>query len=170
MHTIWPRLGIVLSIACAPSEKPSDTDDNVPCEGSDTVSVQLGTGASSDFYPLEPHDSVTLDAAPQGGFGVSIRALTTGLKADDVVDVLLKSEIGGAQTGEFLSEGVQLFCQEDGHGMVWGVVVGFDPDIFPDPDALLAIDGETADLIVEITDANNETASATVPVTIEAGG
>jgi hypothetical protein len=167
MHPIWPKLGIILSVACA-SEKSLDPDE--PCVGNDSVTVQIGTGAGSEFYPLQPHDSVTLDVAPQGGYGVSIRALTTGLKADDVVDVLLKSEIGGAPTGEFLSEGMQLFCQEDGHGMLWGVVVGFDPDIFPDNDALLVIDGETADLIVEITDVNSETASAEVPVTIEAGG
>jgi hypothetical protein len=166
MHPIWPRLGIVLSIACA-SDKPAETDQ---CGGEDSVSLQLGTGAGSEFYPLEPNDSVTLGVAPQGGFGVSIRALTTGLNTDDYVDVLLKSEIGGAPTGEFLSESVQLFCQDDGHGMLWGVVVGFDPDIFPDNDSLLAIDGESADLIVEITDGNGKTAAGDVSVIIAAGG
>jgi hypothetical protein len=132
--------------------------------------VTIGTGAGSEFYVIEDGDTVGLDVAPQGGFGVSVRAMTTGLKADDIVDVNLVTEIDGVQSGQFLSEGVQLYCQEDGTGLLWGVVVGFDADLFATNDDLLALNGQEAVLIVEITDANGETYGGQVTTIVEVGG
>ncbi|MDG1137196.1 MAG: hypothetical protein P8N28_02950 [Phycisphaerales bacterium] len=167
MRSICLSTILSLTWGCASSKQ---ADEPGLCDGSGEPTVQIGTGAGSEFYPLNEGDSVSLDVAPQGGFGVSVRAVTTGLKGDDVVDVNLITELNGVQSGEFLSEGVQLYCQEDGNGMLWGVVVGFDPATFPDNDALLALDGSTADLIVEIMDTDGDTATGRVAVTIEVGG
>jgi hypothetical protein len=164
---------VILAVSCAEKRPDTGEPDNPAaqtCAGEGEISLQLGTGAGSEFYPLKDGDSVVLDVAPQGGFGVSIRALTTGLLADDVVNVNLLTEIQSESSGEFLSEGIMLFCQDDGHGMLWGVVVGFDPSVFPDNDALLSLDGQAADLIVEVTDVEGRLVSTRVTVIIEAGG
>ncbi len=116
---------------------------------------------------------VTLDVAPQGGYGVSIRAKTTGLVTEDLggtIDVLLETELDGTQAGSFLNQGTNLYCQADGTGLLWGVVVGFDSDIFPDPDALIALDGEEVTLIVGAEDAHGDNAQGEVVVIVEVGG
>ena len=157
-----------------PSSKGGVQDDTQAtgpsCDGTGTPSVIIGTGAGADFYPLEDGDSVGLDVAPQGGFGVSVRALTTGLKSNDRVDANLITEIDGVQSGQFLNEGMQLYCQEDGTGLLWGVVVGFDGELFATNDDLLALNGQEAVLVIEITDANGETSEGRVTTRIEVGG
>ncbi len=167
-------LALTFGLGCAKEgdkgPEGGSSDDDAACDPTEPLSVTLGTGAASEFYPIQDGDPATLDVAPQGGFGVSIRAITTGLRTDDVVDVNLITEIDGANTGEFLSEGMKLYCQESGEGMVWGAVVGFDPQTFPSNDSLLAIDGESVDLVVEVTDADGDTATGRVTVTIQAGG
>lgn len=153
------------------NDTQDDGETNGPnCDGSGSQSVIIGTGAGADFYPIEDGDSVGLDVAPQGGFGVSVRAMTTGLKADDIVDVNLITELDGAQSGQFLNEGVQLYCQDDGTGLLWGVVVGFDADLFATNDDLLALNGQEAVLIVEITDVEGEMSEGRVTTLIEVGG
>lgn len=157
-----------------PSSKDSGQDDTrtigPSCDGIGTPSVTIGTGAGADFYPLEDGDSVGLDVAPQGGFGVSVRALTTGLKSNDRVDANLITEIDGVQSGQFLNEGMQLYCQEDGTGLLWGVVVGFDGELFATNDDLLALNGQEAVLVIQITDADGETSEGRVTTQIEVGG
>ena len=145
MH--WFPVVLTSSLMMACSNKGTDTGaiNNIVngCDSSGEKSVTIGTGAGSDFNPLMDGDSVSLVVAPQGGFGVSVRAQTTGLKADDIVDVLLVTEIDGVQSGDFLNQGVQLYCQEEsGNGLLWGVVVGFDPDTFTSNDDLLALNGD----------------------------
>jgi hypothetical protein len=175
VQKILTPLILLFSLGC-PGSKDGGGDDTqastVPsCDGSGQIGkVTIGTGAGSEFYLIEDGDTVGLDVAPQGGFGVSVRAMTTGLKADDIVDVNLVTEIDGVQSGQFLSEGVQLYCQEDGTGLLWGVVVGFDADLFATNDDLLALNGQEAVLIVEITDANGETYGGQVTTIVEVGG
>jgi hypothetical protein len=153
---------------------PGDIKDKDPitllCAGEGSTSVQLGTGAGSEFSPIEDGSKVGLDVAPQGGFGVSVRAKTTGLVADDSVSVLLEPYIDGESAGSFLNEAVQLYCQDDGGGLLWGVVVGFDPDTFPTNDDLLALNGELVELVVTITDSSGEVGTGSVTVEIEVGG
>ena len=165
----WTLLIALLTLAC--TKEPSDDSDPEAsgCNGGGTKSVTIGQGSGSAFYPIETGAGVGLDIAPQGGFGVSVRAETTGLKADDLVDVNLITEIAGEQTGEFLNEGVQLYCQESGHGLLWGVVVGFDPEVFATNDDLLELNGEEVDLILEITDSRSKTATGRITVKIETG-
>jgi hypothetical protein len=140
------------------------------CEGEGEPSVELGIGAGSEFVPIEDGMRVGLDVAPQGGFGVSVRAKTTGLKADATVSVLLEPYIDDAIAGSFLNEAVQLYCQDDGSGLLWGVVVGFDEDTFPTTDALLDLHGAMVDLSVVVTDSTGEVGSGEARVEIEVGG
>ena len=132
--------------------------------------VAIGQGQGSEFNTLVTGATVGLDVAPQGGFGVSVRLQTVGLRADDIVDVLLETEIDGVLSGSFLNEGSTLYCQEDGSGLVWGIVVGFDPEVFSSNDDLLALSGQVATLRVTVFDAEGHEGTETVDVQIEVGG
>jgi hypothetical protein len=139
--------------------KQQSCDDDVPAE------LILGQGASSAFEPLEDGAEVALSIAPQGGMGVSVRALSRGLATDEVLDVQLITRIDGEQTGLFETNAI-LTCQEDGHGLLWGQVVGFDRDEFPDLDSLIALDGELVDLVVIATDSQDRTAEGSATITL----
>jgi hypothetical protein len=64
---------------------------------------------------------------------------------------------------------VQLYCQEDGSGLLWGVAVGFDPAIYPTTTDLLALDGGDVELIVTATDSEGDTAEGRVTVELSVG-
>lgn len=163
-----------LLTACASEKEPVKAGGSAPatveCDPDASPSLIIGQGTGSEFTALEEGQSVGLDVAPQGGYGVSVRAKTTGLSTDGTVDVLLETAINDVESGSFVNEGTNLYCQEDGTGLLWGVVVGFDPDTFPTPDDLIALDGNEALLIVEATDEDGNIASGEVMVTIEVGG
>ena len=163
---------ILLALLGCTDNEPDETGPDVAalCAGEGDVSVVLGTGAGSEFTPIEDGDVAGLDVAPQGGFGVSVRARTTGLQADAAVAVLLDTEIDGQNVGSFLNEEVQLYCQEDGTGLLWGVVVGFDPSTYSSNDDLLALDGEIVDLVVTVTDGRGESGVGRNTVEIAVGG
>ena len=143
------------------------------CVGSDDPSIALGQGVGGAFLPLENEQLVTLDVAPQGGFGVKTLISTLGLLAGDVelANVQLNVEADGELAGEFLLEDARLLCRssEEG-GLVSEVVVGFDPDIYETPDDLLSLDGQVVDLDVTVTDAEGNSASVVQSVTVSTGG
>ena len=139
--------------------KDTSCDADVPPE------ITLGQGASSAFEPFEDGQDIALTIAPQGGMGISVRALTRGVTTDNLIDLQLITEIDGEQTGFFETNGI-LPCQEDGYGLLWGQVVGFNPEEFPDVDALLALDGEQVDVIVIATDEQDRTAEGRATVTL----
>ena len=118
---------------------------------------------------------VGLDVAPQGGFGVPVRALTTGIRSADgdephaTSEVLLDTYIDGALSGSFLNETVEVYCQDDGAGLIWGVVVGFDPKVWVTADDLLSLDGEEVTLVVVATDPEGREAEGSVDVVISVG-
>ncbi|MCO4745851.1 MAG: hypothetical protein KC912_13740 [Proteobacteria bacterium] len=138
------------------------------CEPSGTPGLVLGQGAGSEFVPFTEGQGVSLDVAPQGGFGVSVRASTEGVLVGSV-DVLLDTEIDGENVGTFLSTGVPLYCQDDGTGLLWGVVVGFDSSVYSTNDDLLALNGQEVDLVVTATDEEGTAAVGRATVTIEVG-
>jgi len=164
-----PSILTLLVAAGCKGPQPQDTGITVDCEGSGPTSLVIGQGAGSTFIPLETGDSVGLDVAPQGGFGVSVRALTTGLKANDLVDILLVTEIAGVEVGSFLNEEGTLYCQDEGFGLIWGVVVGFDPAVYESNDDLLALNGQAVKLVVTATDTEGDEATGRVEVTVEVG-
>ena len=167
----WTLLTMLLAMACSKDpNNDSATDAGPSCKGNGPKNVTIGQGSGSAFYPLESGAAVGLDIAPQGGFGVSVRAETTGLKADDLVDVNLITELAGEQTGEFLNEGVQLYCQESGNGLLWGVVVGFDRFQFPNIDDLINFDRELGTRVGGITDIDSDYAEGRVEVIVEVSG
>ena len=155
MTTPWL---LALSVACtdrAPIDTDSGGDSAGPvysCEGGvDDPTASLGTGSGATFVPLEDGQQVTLEVAPQGGMGVAVRVITTGLQADAPVDVLLDTEIDGELSASFLNEAITLYCQDDGRGMLWGVNVGFSAEDYPTSD-FSALFGQVADLVVTVTD------------------
>ena len=68
--------------------------------------------------------------------------------------------------GSFLNETVEVYCQDDGTGLIWGVVVGVDPEIYDTNEDLLSLNGEAVELLVEATDSEGRQASGTVDVII----
>ena len=145
------------------------------CAGEGDASLVIGYGAADEFIPYESGESVGLDVAPQGGFGVSVRARTTGIRSADgdtphaTSQVLLDTYIDGELTGTFLNETVEVYCQDDGQGLIWGVVVGFDPAVWATADDLLSLDGQMVTLVVKATDPEGRVAEGSVDVVISVG-
>ncbi len=135
------------------------------CDADVEPEIVLGQGASSAFEPFEDGAEIALTIAPQGGMGVSVRALTRGLSTDELVDLELITEIDGEQTGFFATTAI-FTCQDDGHGLLWGQVVGFNPDEFPDLDSLIALDGELVELVVVATDEQGRSAEGRATISL----
>jgi hypothetical protein len=155
-------------VACG--DKGEETGAEVlSCTSLDDTSLTIGFGVGEDFTAYENESVVGLSVAPQGGFGVAVRASTSGLAAGEV-SVLLETVIDGELVGSFLNESVTLYCQDDGSGLLWGVVVGFDPATYSSNDDLLSLDGELVDLVVTATDTTGNSATGSIPVTINVGG
>jgi hypothetical protein len=159
--------GLCIATGCA---KATDDVESSECDASGPPKIKIGTEAGSGFRPLLDGDTVTLATPPQGGVGVPIRILTVGLRTEAPVDVNLISRIRGEDAGEFSLSGVQLRCQSIGYGMVTGAMVGFDPDTYPDDDALIALEGEAIVLSVEVTDTDGDQASSEISVILDTGG
>lgn len=161
---------IAVVCGCRPDGEPDVGDSATDgCLAEGNPSLTIGQGSGSEFNALADGDEVGLDVAPQGGFGVSVRAKSAGLVADDVVDVLLVTEIAGEQVGSFLNEGTMLYCQDDGAGLLWGVVVGFDPDVYTTNEDLLELDGQEVSLGVTAYDVAGNEAEGWVDVVIRVG-
>ena len=160
-------LTLLLLVGCG--DKGEETgSEPLSCTSTADANLTIGYGVGEDFTAYDAEAVVGLSVAPQGGFGVAVRASTSGLAAGEV-SVLLETEIDGVPTGSFLNESVTLYCQDDGSGLLWGVVVGFDPDTYGSNDDLLSLDGEVVDLVVTATDTKGNSATGITPVTISVG-
>ena len=160
-------LTLLLLVGCGDQEEETGSDPP-SCTSTDDASLTIGYGVGEEFTAYEDGAIVGLSVAPQGGFGVAVRASTSGLAAGEV-SVLLETNIDGELAGSFLNESVTLYCQDDGSGLVWGVVVGFDPETYGSNDDLLSLDGEVVDLVVTATDTEGNSATGITPVTISVG-
>ena len=139
------------------------------CAGEGPATIEIGTGAGDAFFPLADGDQVGLVIAPQGGLGVSVRVRTTGLAAEAAVTARLDSELDGVTSATFTNDEVFLFCQDDGTGLFVDQAVGFDPVVYDSLDKQFDLDGKTATLVVEITDARGVTAETTIDVELKVG-
>jgi len=145
------------------------------CAGEGDNSLQIGTGVGEEFLPMEANSLMGLDVAPQGGFGVTIRARTTGLRAavgevpHSPASVELNTWIDGEESASFLNEDVEIYCQDDGTGLIWGVVVGFDPVEYSTTDDLFRLDGLTTSLQVVAYGQDGDEAEGWVDVVISVG-
>jgi len=156
--------------ACGGDNGPAGED---LCAASATPTAILGQGVGSAFVEYEDNEQVSLAVAPQGGFGVTVLIRTTGLEAGDnlTANVQLNVESGGQLAGEFLQENTSFTCRGgDIGGEIRGVVVGFDPDVYKTNDDLLALNGETVELVVTISDSNGNEATVRKPVVVAVGG
>ena len=162
----------VLQLACA--DKGNDSGSAL-CPVTGEPSLTIGYGVGDQFTAYESGAEVGLESAPQGGWGVGVRARTTGISsaAGDTPHassaILLNTYLGGEEAGSFLNETVEVYCQDDGTGLVWGVVVGFDPEIYDTNEDLLSLNGEEVELLVEATDSEGRVATGTVDVIITVG-
>jgi len=161
-----------LLFAC--TDKGNDSGSDL-CPVSGDPELTIGFGVGDQFTPYEDGAEVGLESAPQGGWGVGVRALTSGIgsSAGDTPHatsaVLLDTYLGGELAGSFLNETVEVYCQDDGSGLIWGVVVGFDPETYDTNEALLSLNGEEVQLVVEATDGDGRVASGSVDVIITVG-
>jgi hypothetical protein len=168
---------LLTTISCllfACTDKGNDSGSDL-CPVRGEPSLTIGYGVGDQFSPYEDGAEVELESAPQGGWGVGVRALTSGIgsSAGDTPHatsaVLLDTYLDGELAGSFLNETVEVYCQDDGAGLIWGVVVGFDPEIFDTNEDLLALNGEEVQLVVEATDGEGRIASGTADVIITVG-
>jgi hypothetical protein len=139
-----------------------------PCEPRGEPSLTLGIGTGGVFEPFTDGQDVGLSVAPQGGFGVSVQASTTGLQTG-WVELRVVSEQGGDVVGDFTIDAIRLYCQDDDTGLLWGAVVGFDPAIYRTNDDLLALDDERVTLVVTATDSEGTSVAGQVDVTLQVG-
>lgn len=141
------------------------------CAGEGEPEIVLGHGEGSAFTPFEPGEEVFITIAPQGGFGVTIRASTSGLYAGGgqgaaPISLVLRSRWKGEPSGEFDWGDVVLYCTEDGSGLFWGAIVPLDPERFPTEADLEQLDGERVELEAEATDARGEVVIGVAEVTL----
>ncbi len=175
MIGLW--LGLLACTGSKDDTGPVDTGPTAEelCAGAGEESLEIGTGVGSEFVPMEPNSAMSLDVAPQGGFGVTVRARTTGIRsaADDLphapVSVELTTFIDGVQSASFLNEDVEIYCQDDGAGLLWGVVVGFDSEEYSSTDDLFRLDGVTTALNVIAYGEDGGVAEGWVDVVISVG-
>jgi len=142
------------------------------CASGDSPTLELGSGVGGAFEPYVDGQVVTLDVAPQGGFGVTTLIATTGLLAGDseLAAAQLDVRIGGNLEGSFLAEDTRLLCADPAEGgRMSGVVVGFDPAVYSTNDDLLDLDGQTVLLDVTVTDSAGNTANAQRDVVVSVG-
>lgn len=158
---------ISLAIGCKDTQ-----DTGLGCEPSGEPTLTVGTGLAGDFYPFEDGQTVGLTSAPQGGFGVGVRAKVSGLVVDEgdgnaPLPVLMETYLDGSLSDSFTNTGATAYCQEDGSGLVWDLVVGFDRETYNSADDLIGLQGALATLRIQATDLDGTTASGEVDVVIE---
>ena len=136
--------------------------------------LTIGYGVAGDFIPYVDGEVVSMTTAPQGGFGVPIRASTTDLfcgtdeQPNAPFEALLETRLDGEVSASFLNDTAVLYCQDDGTGLVWDLVVGFDQQEYNDVDALVSLHGQEVVLYVVGTDFYGDTAEQTLTVEISA--
>jgi len=151
---------------------PSDGEGPDPCGGWDEPEVTLGRGVGGAFVPIESGEEVNISVAPQGGFGVTTLVNTRGLIAGDdaLVAAVLDVELEGSNIGTFTLDEQPLLCQGNGEGgLITGVVVGFDPNVYRSNDDLLTLHEQLVDLIVTVTDVDGRVGVGRQTVTLIVG-
>lgn len=167
-----------LFVACGDDEPTTGETgtpvDLGPCQASEAPEVFLGRGVGGAFVPIQDGDELGLTAAPQGGFGVSVLVGTRGMQAgvDQVASATLTASSAAVETSSAtFTLYAALECKTDGpdgaQGVIYGVVVGFASSLSNSD--LLAMNGQPADLVVEVTDSAGHTASVTQTVTLVVG-
>lgn len=169
--------GALFFMGCSSTDEPTDSGSSLDprCEGGGDSSLEIGFGSGAEFWSYEDGASVGLAPAPQGGYGVFVRAKTQGIRSAEgevphaTSAVLLETYIDDELVGSFLNETVEVYCQEDGTGLLWDVAVGFDPEKYSTNDDLIGLDGQEVRLLVEATDRDGQRAVGTVDVIIDVG-
>ncbi|MCB9793263.1 MAG: hypothetical protein H6741_11095 [Alphaproteobacteria bacterium] len=149
---LTPWLAALMTLGCGEREYTREE----LCAGEGPASLELGSGTGEVFDPFVDGQEVYISIAPQGGFGVTVRARSFGLIADAPVSLFLSSSHEGESTGTFEWGEIPLYCMDDGSGLLWGAVIPFAPELFPTEEDLEALDGELVTLEAEATDLSGE--------------
>lgn len=166
-----PSLCVVLCAvgACEPVLGP-DAGAPAGCTAGDAPKVELGHGVGGAFVSFTDGESVGVTVAPQGGYGVPVQARTSGLEAneDSRATVHVATEIAGEDAGQFILYQQPLPC-DGARGVLTAIVVGLDPTRYGSNDALSALDGTLATLIVDVVDGNDVAGHGEQLVTLQVG-
>jgi hypothetical protein len=165
----------VLLLSCGGG---GDTGEPDLCLGGGGTSLVIGFGVGGEFHAYSEGALVGLEVAPQGGFGVPVRLKSTGLRvranASDTanpdapytsVNVVLDTYIDGVLSASFLNDTAVAYCQADGTGLMWDLVVGFDAEKYTNSN-LIDLHGAAAELVVVVTDTDGNVATSSVSVQI----
>lgn len=167
--------GLVLGCS-SQTQKDTGIDQEALCGGGGDSSLTIGYGSGGSFSAYQAGSEVGISPAPQGGFGVWVRAQTSGIKsiqADGTLhatsSVLLETYIDDELVGSFLNETVEVYCQDDGHGLLWDVAVGFDPAQYSTNEDLISLNDQETKLLVRAIDEDGNEAEGIVDVIISLG-
>ena len=164
---------VSLLTSCSTSSTPQEDDEteaeNPLCTTEVEAGAFLGKGVGGAFVPFEDQESVSIMVAPQGGFGIGVVMRTEGLLAGSMrfAEVQMLVKINGMNEGRYKTE-MGISCGELG-GRIDNSVFPLDPNKYETNDDLLALDGQEAELLVEITDAEGNSTSTSQFVTIRVG-
>ena len=138
--------------------------------GCTQATLTLGQGTGADFVEILPGAEVLVVSAPQGGNGMQIRGVTTGLQTNAPIDAAMFSVVEGVQGEAFTMEGLPLYAytdhEDESAGLFWDAVVPLDPSTWPDEQSVSELEGASAVLVVEVTDSRGTRAEAEVEVTL----
>ncbi len=149
-----------------------DSPEDDACAAGAPV-LTLGVGVGSDFEPLEDGTHVGVSTAPQGGFGVPVGVRTRGFEigTETLVEVDVTTELDGASIGQYRIGGVALLCESHAvGGTIPGVIVGFDPAVYPTQQELVGLNGRIVTLKVTVDAPDGTSASEAAGVIVDVGG
>lgn len=148
-------------VACASAAPPADEDD--PCSAPGEPTLEIGLGLDG-YEPLDNGDPMPLIHGPQGGYHLEIGLQATNLAADALIGGYLVGEIDGvvlAESAPFLDFRCKL--PEAPVQESWGTLLVFEAEPAD-------LDGQTAIIRVEVTDADGTVVSAEASFVIEDTG
>lgn len=150
------------------ASEASATAGDESCAAAGTPAVAVGTGTGESFEPLAKHDEVYVSISLQGGTSAGpLRLRTEGLAGgpDSEIRLAASLTVDTEVVGELEAEGIPLGCISDGAGLITPLVIGLGAE-YEDPDAVVALDGSTATLDLEVVDGEGNTATQALDVTL----
>ncbi len=143
----------LLLIACTGPEEPG-------CAVTQEPVLLLGDATGDDFIGLS--GDIEVSVAPQGGYGLQARVMTTGLISDANVSVSLETRIDDTVHASF-DNTTRLFCDVASQtGRIWGIAFPLDGDL----DTLSLLDGYELGLFLTMVDEAGTTATGNSVVTL----
>ena len=125
--------------------------------------VRVGRFDNQSFSTLEDEAAVETMASPQGGFGIILYMETEGLSSEPEHEVGIEIDtlLGGERMGGFVLDGAPLRCEGEAPGFFGGMLITFDQERYVTPEDLGELDGELIDVVVRVTDEDDQAETTT---------